>query len=211
MVTANPNPPTLASDRPGRQRVLLVVTLALFVPSIYLFWRHFQAPSVKVETVPNAPLLKHEGAFRDDEVGLRFTPPPQWANQLRTTQAPGLHPADRILVKYKRVLPNQAAAWFRVHVVDLPPDEPITDVVLNRNPGHDWTSKGAVRSTTVAGLPAAEIRYGGTHNEIPSVRDILGVRRGGQVFFFVSTYPVGDRAAEEQTREAIKTVLFGAP
>jgi hypothetical protein len=198
-----------AANNPWRQRALLAVALVLLAGSWYFIWAHFRTPSVTVETMEKRPLLKRETReFHDTDVGIRLMPPPRWSMQARTTEAPDVHRGDRLLVKFKRLLPNAPAAWFRVHVADTPAQEPIAESVMNRDPGPDWKVKGRVETVTVAGLPAARIQYGGRYNGFASLRDIIGVRRGSQVFYFVSTYQIGDRTAQEQAREAMNTVLF---
>ena len=191
------------------QRLLLLVAVVLLVPSIYFIWRHFNAPGIYYETGTKRPLLKSEGVdFHDADVGIRFTPPPKWSMQARSFDSPANHRADRLLVKFKRVLPNLSAAWLRVEVVDTPEGQDIAESVKKREPGRDWKSKGDVETMKVGGLPAAKIQHGGVYNGIPSLRDIVGVRRGGQVIYFICTYGVGDRQAQEQTRQAIQTALF---
>lgn len=194
---------------PRVQYVLLVAALVLMATSSYFIWWHFYPAGVSYRTTEKRPLLGDDSKeFHDAQVGLRFTPPPKWSMQLQSTDAPGDHRPDRMIVKYKRVLPKKSAAWFRVEVADTPADVDISACVANRQAGKDWKSKGEVSATTVGGLPAAKILYGGTYDGFPSLREIVGVRRGGQVFFFVSTYQFADKQAQEQTRQAIQTVLF---
>jgi hypothetical protein len=207
---AKPGDRADVAENPNRQRLILVAVVITLAVSWYFIWRHFQSSGMTIETVENRPLLKQtEREFRDTDIGFRFTPPPRWSRQAHSTEAEKAHSNDRLLVKFKRLLPNAPAAWFRVHLVDVPADEPLVEAVKNRKPGQvGWTHKGGVETLTVAGLPAAKIQYGGHYNGFASVRDIIGVRRGGQVFFFVLTYQIADRSAQEQAREAMSTVLF---
>ncbi|MCI0684980.1 MAG: hypothetical protein L0Y71_23025 [Gemmataceae bacterium] len=201
--------PASPADNPWKQRILLGVVVVLLPTSLYFIYRHFQGPSATLETMPNRPLLKREGKdFHDKHTRVRFTPPPRWSMQLRSTEAPNDHRGDRMIVKFKRILPNQPTASFRVHVVDTPRDQDIADCVKNRSPGHDWKRPSAVSPLTVCGLPAAKITYSAMYNSVPSLRDIIGVRRGDQVFYFVASYQIGDRAAQEECRQAISTVLL---
>jgi hypothetical protein len=189
--------------------VLGGVAVVLVAFALYRLWGYFRGPSIPDLTAADRPMLKSDGPeFRDTQVGLRFTAPKRWSMQARTTEAPQAHERDRVLVKYKRILPDLPAAWFRVYVVDTPADQSIEQCLAERNPGNDWKTKGEVEKLTVAGQPAARILYGGIYERFPSLREMVGVRRGGQVFYFVSTYRVGDRNAEETTRQLLTTVLF---
>jgi hypothetical protein len=193
----------------ARSWALALAALAVLAGALYFIWQHFQTSGIVIETREGRPLLKSNPAeFRDAEVGIRFKPPAKWSMQLVSKEAPE-HSSDRMVVKYKRLLPNAPAAWFRVYVVDVPPHEAIADAVQARNPGHDgWKPRSGVESITVAGYAAAKIRYTGSYNGFPSFRDIVGVRRGGQVFFFVSTYRHGDSAAQQEAAQAMHSVLF---
>lgn len=210
MSTATQPPRRDAAAVPRPQWWLFALALALLLPSLYFIWSYFKSSGIVVETVANRPLLKNDAKeFRDSEVGIRFSAPPRWGMQLRSTDAPDDDdPKDRMLVKYKRLLPNSPAAWFRVHVVAAPQDLAIEQFVKDYPSGHDWKPRGTVRSTTVGGRPAAEMRYGGAYHGFPSYRDIVAVRQGSQVFVFVSTYQVADSAAQQEARQSMNTVLF---
>jgi len=201
--------PAAAKRDPRTQRWLLAGALVLLATSSYFIWRHFYRPGISYQTTEKRPLLvSDQKEFHDAQLGLRFTPPPKWSMQLQTTEATGDHRPDRMVVKYKRVLPKLSAAWFRVEVADAPAGEDVGESLAKRQAGKDWKSKGDVSTTTVSGLPAAKILYGGTYDGFPSLREIVAVRRGGQVFYFVSTYQFADKQAQEQTRQTLQTVLF---
>ena len=124
------------------------------------------------------------------------------------TPAAAVDRGDRMIVKFKRLLPNQPAASFRVLVGRAPADQDVAEYVKKRNPGQDWRRPSAISSLTVGGLPAAKIQYSALYNGVPSLRDIIGVRRGSQVFYFIATYPLADRSAQEECRQTMSTVLF---
>jgi len=192
-----------------RQRWLLAGALALLLTSLYFIWTHFQTHGIAYDTGDKRPLLKSEGAdFHDAQTGVRFTPPPKWSMQARSYQAPDHKPKDRLIVKFKRTLPNTSAAWLRVEIAEMAADTDIVEVVKQRKAGHEWTTKSAVATTKVSGLPAAKIQLGGKYNEMPALRDVVGVRRGDQVIFFAGTYAVGDRLAHEQFLQTLQTCVI---
>jgi hypothetical protein len=192
-----------------RNQVLLGAALAIFLLAGLVFWWNTRGPSVQYETQALRPLLKHDAKeFHDPQVGLRFTPPTSWSMQGRTTEAPDVDVDERMLVKFKRLIPGRPAAWLRVYVEDAAKGESVSAAVKKRQPGPGWSRPTAVQSMTVNGQPAAKITYSGVYNNVPSVRDVIGVQRGQEMFWFVSTYQVADFAAREQTLEAVNSVIF---
>ena len=62
--------------------------------------------------------------------------------------------------------------------------------------GRGWGKPSEVTTLTVSGLPAARST---TRPRTTVFRrgEITGVRRGGQVFYFIATYQLGDRNARK--------------
>jgi hypothetical protein len=204
-----PPRPVPTVPNPWKQRVMLGMVAVLLPTSLFFIYRHFQGPSALIETVPNRPMLKSEGKeFHDKDTRVRFTTPPRWSMQLRSGEAPDDRRSERMIVKFKRLLPNQPSASFRVIVVDTPQDQEIAESVKNRKPGQGWGKPSEVTTLTVSGLPAAKVDYTAPYNGFPSRREITGVRRGGQVFYFIATYQLGDRNAQEECRQTMTTILI---
>src|SRR5688500_13144975 len=106
-----PPPPAQAADNPWKQRIMLGIVVVLLPTSLYFIYRHFQGPSAVIDTMPNRPMLKSEGKeFYDKDTRVRFTQPPRWAMQLRSTESPDDPRGDRMIVKFKRLIPNQPTA-----------------------------------------------------------------------------------------------------
>jgi len=169
-------------------------------------------PDVPVATYTEGrPLLDSDGAeFLDQQLGLRFTPPPGWFMQVRSTESPTTHKADRTLVKYKRLAKGPKVAWMRVSVVDVSADVPPADFVRDRKPREsNWTvTKGIEDGLTVAGRPAARITYGGAFNpdrqgSRPGTTEIIGFRLGSRAIFFAATFSTADTEARDQFRAAV--------
>jgi hypothetical protein len=209
MPSTTRTPETAPPESPQRQKVLLGLALAIFALAGVVLWLNSRGPSADIETEALRPLLKNDGKeFYDAQVGLRFSPPPNWGMQGRSTDAPGDNPGeeDRLLVKFKRLIPGRHAAWLRVYVEEA--KGPLLEAVKNRDPGKGFSSPSAPQSMTVSGAPAVKVTYSAMYNQAPSLRDVIGVEHGGKVFWFISTYQVADSAAREQTLQAIQSVVF---
>src|SRR3954470_20163254 len=105
----------------GRKRRVLVGTaVAAGVTALGVDARLAVKPGVKKPgCVEGQPLLEPGDApFHDTQLGLRFNPPPAWAMQARSAEAPGAHKAERMVVKYKRLVKGPKVAWLRVSVAD---------------------------------------------------------------------------------------------
>ncbi len=167
--------------------------------------------------VEGTPLLqKAESLFNDTQVGLQFAPPKDWSMQVRSTESPGQHLPERTLVKFKRFIPNVAAAWLKVVIKDTPEDQAPVDVLRKRKPPEKgWkVTKEVEDGVKVGDHAAARITFGGPFD--PDGRgqrdftcEIVAVRRGGQIFEFSSTFPTADVEARKQIRAAIESVAFG--
>jgi hypothetical protein len=192
-----------------RQKLLLATAAGILMVAALLFWWNRRGPSATVEVEAKRPLLKKDvgSEFHDTQVNLRFTPPPTWSMQGRTTSAPNVQVKERLLVKFKRMLPGQYPAWLRVYVEDGTPGS-LTDAVQKRKPGLAWSKPSPVQPLTIAGQPAAKVTYNGTYNGLPSMREIVGVQAEDRTFWFIATYNIRDQAAPGETAAAIHSTLF---
>jgi len=207
MPTATPQAPKTADPR--QQRILLAVALVLLVPSLYFIWRHFRTHGVEYETVAGRPLLKNESnRFHDQDSGIRFRAPTNWSLQLRTTEAPDAEGKERLIVKYKRLLPKQGLGWLRVYVTDRPKNKSIVEAVAERDPGAGFKPLTKVESRTIAGVPAASISHSNVYHNAISVRDVIGLEYKDRIFFFVATYPAADKGVRDEINQSVNSVVF---
>lgn len=195
----------------GRQKLLLAAAIVVLLLAALLLWWNRRGPSARFEVEPELPLLKKDAGseFHDTQVNVRLTPPPAWSLQGRTTAAPNVQVEERLLVKFKRMLPGQYPAWLRVYVEDGTHGS-LTDAVQKRKPGLNWSKPSPVERLTISGRPAAKVSYTGTYNGVPSIRDIVGVRADGRTFWFIATYNIRDQAAAGETAAAIQSTLFAS-
>jgi hypothetical protein len=193
----------------GRQKLLLATAVGILIVAALLFWWNSGGPSARHEVEAQRPLLKKDvgSQFHDTQVNMRFTPPPSWSMQGRTTAAPDVQVKERLLVKFKRMLPGQYPAWLRVYVEGATHGS-LAGAVKNRKPGLAWSKPSAVQTLTIAGRPAAKVAYTGKYNGVPSIREIVGVDAGDRTFWFIATYNTRDQEAPGETTAAIHSALF---
>jgi hypothetical protein len=175
------------------------------------------------EPVPGRPLLEshgdiytdHQDLFTDRQVGLQFTAPANWSMQARSTESPHEHKPDRMVVKYKRLIPGLDLAWFKVNVSDVPEDQSPADLLKKRKPPEEgWVVRHDVEDgLTVAGRPAARVTFGGPLDpDTKGARDftceVVAVRRGPQVFYFSGTYTTADPKGQKRVRTAVDSVVL---
>lgn len=193
--------------------VLTAVLVSASLLALYAF-----TPDIPVATYTEGrPLLDSDGGeFFDEQLGLRFTPPPGWFMQVRSTESPTTHKSDRTLVKFKRLVKGPKVAWMRVSVVDAPGELAPAELLKQRKPREaDWgMTKPIEDGLTVAGRPAARSTFGGNFNPDrqgarPGTTEIIGIRHGQQAIYFAGTFSTADTEAQGQFRAAVASARFG--
>lgn len=171
-------------------------------------------PQVSPSPPEGVPLLEDgDKPFDDPQVGLRFTPLPGWAMQVRTTEAPNYHVPERRIVKYKRIVKGPNVAWMRVIVKDAEGDpKPAEELMKRKPPEPDFkVSKEVEADLTVAGMPAARLTYSGALDPDrigtrPFTSEVVAVRRGKQTFIFAATFVTADTETQQQIRKVLDSV-----
>jgi hypothetical protein len=166
--------------------------------------------------VQGRPLLESDGpVFSDAELGLRFTYPPGWALQARAAQNHGAHSAERLLVKYKRVVPPDQLAWLSVNVADANDgDSPDQFLRGQRAPESNWkVTKPIEMGLTVGGQPAARVVFGGPFNSGQKASrdftcELVAVKNGQRIFLLAGMFAAADKVSQQQVRAAIESAVF---
>jgi hypothetical protein len=209
--------------RPTR-RVLIGTAAAALAAAAGLGALFALTPRVRPPAaVPGEPLLRQNDSeepdlFTDRQVGVQFVPPGGWSMQARTTESPREHKPERMVVKYKRLIPGHQVAWLRVSVADAPADQSPADLLKTRKPPEpDWKVRKSVEDgLTVGGQPAARVTFGGPFEtddkgdrdftcEVVAVRPRPGEPR---VFYFAGTFMTGDPTGQKRVRAAIDSAAF---
>jgi hypothetical protein len=204
----------MSQRMPGKLQFAVIAVAALVGVGAILVWYLTPRPK-RYEAIEGRPLLAQDGKeFLDEQVGLRFTPPADWAMQARSTEAP-THLPERRVVKYKLFSPSRHAAWMRLWVKDVA--EGMTPVEMLRNskpPEPGWKPQGEIEGDLqIGGAPAARRTFGGPLDHDGRGNkdfrcEIVAVKRGGRLFEFSGTYFAGDEQAQREIRQTMTSVVF---
>jgi hypothetical protein len=174
-------------------------------------------PNVRFQTaIPGRPLLQNdEENFTDRQVGIQFTPPGNWSMQARATETGTDKSLERMVVKYKRLIPGLEVAWIKVSVEESSTNIPLVELLNKRKPPlPSWSViKPVENDLTVGGQPAARITYGGIYD--PDQKgdrhftcEVVAIRPNRQVFYFAGTYVTEDAKGQKRIRTALDSVTF---
>ncbi len=200
-----------------RNRIVVAMSLTAIALAAGLTAINFFTPDVRRPGfVEGSPLLEGgDKPFVDTQVGLRFTPPSDWAMQVRSLEAPGQHSADRRIVKYKRLVKGPKVAWLRVIVSDADGNPTPAEVLRKRKPPESgWNvTKEMEEGLTIGGRPAARLTYGGEMDpDSLGPRqcscEVVAIRRGAQSFIFAGTFNASDEEAQKEIRAAVESCVF---
>jgi hypothetical protein len=199
-----------------RKRVLAGTAAAALVASglgaLFAFTPSLRPPSA----TPGRPLLQNDDElFTDQQIGLQFAPPKLWSLQARSLDSPHEHRSERMIVKYKRLIPGLQLAWLKASVADAPNDKSPAELLAGRKPPEpEWrVTKPVEDGISVAGRPAARVTFGGPldpdhHGARDFTNEVVAVRRGTQMFYFAGTYVTADPKGQKRIRTAIDSVVL---
>lgn len=192
--------------------VVLLLLLVLGLGAI----NYFIPPAPVMRTVEGTPMIDHDSRlFTDHQVGMQFTPPTGFAMQMRSTEAPTAHKAERTVVKYKRLIRGPKVAWLRVSLGDVTGDPTPAELLKSRKPreANFAVTKPIEDGLTIGGRPAARITFGGLMNpdssgERKCSAEVTCVRHGPAALYFMATYSDADTECRDMLRAAIESVIF---
>ncbi|MFL5331191.1 MAG: hypothetical protein ACJ8C4_20050 [Gemmataceae bacterium] len=200
--------------RSGGKWVELAVAagLGLGLAAVLVFWpQQHKSPLGSGQTL----LGKAADSFSDEQTGLRFKPPAGWSMQGRTLASPDQTLSPRLVVKFKRLAPNVAVAWFRVFVHETPADQsPAEFLRAHKPPEKSWkVVKEVEPGLTVGGQPAARITFAGAldpngRGATDYTAEFFAIRQGSRLFEISGTFPTTDEDAKNQFRSAMESVAF---
>jgi hypothetical protein len=203
-------------DQRGKRAVVgTAVAAGLVAVGLGALWAFTPDPRRPRAEEGRALLRLPDGPFADRQVGLRFTPPGDWALQVVSIESPRVQKPERTLVKYKRVVPDVPVAWFKVSVVNDPAGRSPEELVRTRKPPEPgWKVVQEVEAdVTVGGRPAARITFGGELEpdgtaRAPFTCEVVAVRRGPRALFLAGTFPTNDAAARQAVRAAVASAAL---
>lgn len=203
------------NPRMKRVAVGTAVVAALIGVGLGALWAFTPEPIRPRADEGRALLRLPDGPFVDEQLGLRFTPPPGWALQVVSVESPRVQRAERTVVKYKRVDGSTPGVWFKVSVLSDAEGRSPEELARTRKPAErGWkVFKDVELAVTVAGRPAARITFAGDlqpggADHIAYQSEIVAVRRGSRALIFAGTFPTSDVAARQAVRAAVDSVVL---
>jgi hypothetical protein len=203
--------------RPASNRTWNIFLTATVFVAIGLGVVYALTPNVpKSQMIEGRPLLELEGPdFIDKQVGVTFTPPSGWAMQERSTESPTAHQAERMVVKFKRLVPGPIAAWLKLNIADVTGDPSPAELIRTRKPreAHFVMTKEPEDGLTIAGRPASRVTFGG---ELDTDRqgsrhcttEIVAMRHGKIAVYFAGTFTTTNQEAQKLIRNSIESTVF---
>jgi hypothetical protein len=178
------------------------------------YWpQHYESPFAKGQSL----LGKAAESFTDSQTDLQFKPPPGWSMQGRTWATPEQLLTPRMIVKYKRLIPNVPVAWLRVYVHQTSNEQtPASYLQQRKLPEKNWKVINEVeRDVHVGKEPAARITYAGPldpdgRGSKEYAAEYYVLRRGKYLFEISGMYPATDETARDQCRASIQSVSFSS-
>jgi hypothetical protein len=155
---------------------------------------------------PRAPaLMQGEALYVNAQEGFRFVPPPNWALHARAEWPAGRIEEERLLVAYRRVAGNQVTR-FEVTMVDVAESVELAELIVAHSDG--WKPEGRVEALEIAGRPAARGAYRSRTANPPEIKEIVAVRKGERVYFFIGLFAADDSKGRDQVRKSIETLSW---
>ncbi len=179
------------------------------------YWPHRQQASfVEGQTL----LGKAADLLTDEPLGLQFKPPNTWSMQGRTLASPDQNVSPRLIVKYKRLIPNVPVAWLRVFAHQVPTDVTPAGYLQKRKPPEkNWkVTKEVEPDIRVGNQPAARITFAGPldpngRGQIEYTAEYIAIRRGNLILELSGMYPTTDETARNEWRASIESLVFLKP
>ena len=157
---------------------------------------------------PQAPVLRNEPVYENDQEGFRFLTPEGWRIHAKVDVPPGKLEKERLLAQYVRVFPERGAS-LDVSMADLPATTDLAQYLAGPSGGvKSWRPKGPVESVQVGGVPAERFLFAGRMDNQEAVKEVVAIRRGARVYFFTAYFAPGDTKAQQQVRRTVESTLW---
>jgi hypothetical protein len=162
---------------------------------------------------PRAPALTDEPVYENDRAGLRFVAPPGWVMGLRSELPPGRLGQPLQLVRYQAGPGGgdgpEKPADLTVLAVDLADGTDPGKYLADHPVGGGRWAAATPQSLTVNGAAATRYEYTAASAKAGQLRrEVTAFRRGGRVYFFMTTFAATDTAARDQVRQAVNSVVW---
>jgi hypothetical protein len=187
---------------PGRSRAIALLVVLLAVLAVIVV-----VNLANRETRPRAPALTRELIYQNKQEGFRFLPPEGWAIRARAEVPSGRLTEERLLAEYKLHSADQPGS-LEVSMADLPAG-PTADCLSSTMTGPaPWQLLSGPETMEINSLPASRAIFASPSGSDKLLREVVAIRRGERVYFFVGLYLAKDARCREQIRQAVASVTW---
>jgi predicted Zn-dependent protease len=157
---------------------------------------------------PQAPVLRNEPVYDNETQGFRFLTPEGWRQHAKVNVPPGKLEKERLLVQYVRLSAEKGAS-LDVSMADLPATTDLTAYLAGPSGGvKSWRPKPPIESITINGVPADRFTFTGRVGKEDTTKEVVTIRRGERVYFFMAYFASTDGKAREQVRRAVESTIW---
>jgi hypothetical protein len=158
---------------------------------------------------PQAPALRNDPVYQNDQEGFRFLVPEGWAMVGNSNHPPGPATKNLMLVQYRRRTQDRRG-MLEVDMIDLPPSTDVTAYLAGPSFGaKEWRRIGATEPVQSGSLSGERYnfssRVGGTDD---MTKEVVVFRRGERCYLFIGLFPPSDDAARAQIRQAVASTVW---
>lgn len=158
---------------------------------------------------PQAPALRNDPVYQNDQEGFRFLVPEGWAMVGNSNHPRGPAPKNLLLVQYRSRSADRRG-MLEVDMIDLPPSADVAAYLAGPSFGAKaWKRTGAAEPVQTSGLSGERYdfsgRAGGTDD---MTKEVVVFRRGERCYLFIGLFPPSDDAARAQIRQAVASTVW---
>jgi hypothetical protein len=157
---------------------------------------------------PRAPALEAGPVFQNKQEGIRFRVPDSWVQSARGELPSGKLEKERLMVSYRS---KDRVAAFELNALDFTDDLNLSTYLAERAYGsNQWKPAGPPEDVKIGDLNGVRYVMSGRIDKEPMTLDVVSVHRGDRVYLFKGIYASKDKAAREQLREAVHSIIMRA-
>lgn len=160
---------------------------------------------------PKAPALVNEPVYQYEKIGLRFLTPEGWSITSRAVLPPGALSKPMILVAYHMKNEEHPTA-LEVLAADVPEGTDLVQYLIDGRIGQgDWTIKSPAENLSINGAEAIRYLLSQRAGKFEHLREVTAFRRGGRVYFFITSFVSTDPGNRDMARKSIESVTWTKP
>ncbi len=158
---------------------------------------------------PQAPALRNDPIYQNDQEGFRFLVPDGWAMVGNSNHPPGTVKKNLILVQYRRKSTDQRG-MLEVDMIDLPPSTDVPTYLAGSSFGvKQWRRTGSMEPVSTGGLAGERYEFTGrVGGKDDMTKEVVVFRRGSRCYFFIGLFPPKDAGARAQIRQAVASTVW---